>query len=303
VDDVFVIDRARGAGAFWAVCRAIRRSRFQTAFIFDGQTRSIAAACLAGLKTRLGASCLYPLGACRALYTGDLSRPEPRPLNSRTESPETEARLASQSLRGQRLIAAALGLAPKPRLRPLPPPIKPENARLDADLLNGLSGAGPGIGLALQGLQPEKTWPLASFALLCRKLYAHCQARLFVVGGPSESALAASLARSAGVPVADFCGRTGLLDLLALAGAADLFITVDTGVSHVVALTETPLISIFIWTSPALWPPQTPHARIMCYDWPLYRFGLDPGDGPWRTAPFITADMVFEEALGLLEIY
>jgi ADP-heptose:LPS heptosyltransferase len=96
--------------------------------------------------------------------------------------------------------------------------------------------------------------------------------------------------------VANFCGRSTLPQLLALAQASDLFITVDTGTAHLAALTETPLISIFIWTNPALWPPQSPLAQLMCYDWALARFRLTASDGPWQTAPCITPEMVFRKA-------
>lgn len=292
VDEVFILDRSRGLGHLRSLAADIKKRGYESGLIFDGQPRSILAAFLAGLKNRSGASGLYPVqGWPRFFYNADLD------IVSGLDRPLP---LVSQAERGLRLAAAALGLEPSPPPRPPKPFLGPEHLARADGLIGELDGPGPLVGLTLQGLQPEKSWPLANFKILVKKLRDEFQARLFVTGGPGESAAAEALARSAGVPVGNFCGRTGLLDLLALAERSDLFITVDTGTSHLAALTETPLISLFIWTSPALWPPQSPLARILCYDWALARFGLRPGDGPWRSAPVIGPEMVFEEAASFL---
>ena len=289
VDEVLVLDRTAGLGHLWDTAQAIRRSPYRTGLIFDGQTRSILAASLARLPHRVGASGLYGLGGWSRFYTRDL------------EIKDDAWPLDSQARRGQKMAALSLGIDPGPLLRPPMPALAKENLARAEDWAAGLIGSGPVIGLALRGMQMEKSWPLVHFAELCRRLWSELDARLFVTGGPAESVMAQALTRAAGVPVADLCGQTSLLDVVALADKSDLYITVDTGTSHLAALTETPLISIFIWTSPALWPPQSPRARLMCYDWALARFGLTPADGPWRTAPVITPDLVFEEALSILK--
>ena len=288
VDEIFVHDRNRGLPALWELARDLRASDYRSALIFDGHTRSIVGAALGGLKNRAGAGGLYPPGGWSWLYTRDFEiRDEAWPLES-------------QAYRGQKLAAAALGLPPGPALRPPPPPFSADDSAKARELISALPGRGPLIGLTLAGLQPEKSWPLTNFVELCRRLWTASDARLFVTGGPDESSLAQALALAAEVPVADLCGHTSLRQLLALADLSDLFITIDTGTSHLVALTETPLISLFIWTSPAQWPPQSPLARILCYDWALKRFGLKPEEGPWKSAPVITPEMVFNEAAEII---
>lgn len=290
VDQVFILDRSLGLSHLRRLAVEIRRHDYRTGLIFDGQTRSIVTAFLAGLDRRLGASGLYPIkGWERWLYSSDL----------RIAENGSKSSFFSQAEKGLRLAAAALGIEAEKGYRPPMPILSAANTARAEELLGGISGEGPLIGLTLQGLQPEKSWPLASFAALVKHLRRELGARLFVTGGPDESPAARSLARVSGVPLADFCGLTGLLDLVALADKSDLFITIDTGTSHLVALTATPLVSIFIWTSPVLWPPQSSQTRILCYDWALARFGL-PANGPWRSAPVVTPEMVFEEAMALL---
>ncbi len=287
VDEVFVLDRRGGPGPTLKTVRSLRRSDYKTAFIFDGQTRSILAASLAGIENRCGAGGLYR-PSLPLLYTDMFD------IRDGQWSRE------SQAYRAQKMVAAALGLTAGPPKRP-ELEVLDEASRVRAqELLSSLKGPGPLIGLALKGLQPEKSWPLPYFAELARLLSRHFQARLFATGGPAESALARTLDRISGVGVADFCGATSLRELAALARLSDLYITIDTGTAHVVALTETPLISIYTWTSPALWPPLSPRARLMVYDWSLRRFGLSAQDGPWRSAPTITPEMVFKQAADLL---
>lgn len=290
VNHCLILDRQKGWGHFRQVISEMRGRGYSSSFVFDGQDRSIAAAFLGGVKKRIGATGLYPLrGWRRFLYTDDVEIRDCRGWP-----------LASQAQRAVMTAAVALGLEIPPAPRPPRPVLGPENLVKAEELIGELPGSGPLIGLTLQGLQPEKSWPLANFRTLAKKLYEEFSARLFVTGGPDESLAAQVLAERAGVPVGNFCGRTDLLDLVALADKSDLFITVDTGTSHLVALTETPLVSIFIWTSPALWPPQTPHLRILCYDWALARFGLKAEDGPWFSSPVVTPELVFVEAASLL---
>lgn len=290
VDRVHVLDRDKRAGGLRRLTTRISRRKYAATFIFDGQTRSIVAASLAGLRRRIGSSGLYPLGGFARLYSRNINIVDSR------------YRLESQAYRSQKMTALALGLTPGPALRPPPPHLPPSALETAGKLLAELPGAGPIIGLTLAGLQYEKSWPLSHFAHLCRLLRRDFAARLFVTGGPGESEMARRLAEASGEPVADFCGRTGLLDMIALAGCSDLFITVDTGTAHLAALTETPLISIYQWTSPALWPPQSPRARLMCYNWALSRFELPSEGGPWLAAPVITPEMVFREAAAVLSV-
>ena len=288
IDRVHILDRNQGLSGLRAFARQINSPEYGAAFIFDGQTRSIMAATLSGVKCRIGSVGLYSLGNYAWLYSNDIN------------ITDNHYPLESQAYRGQKMAALAFGLKPGPPLRPPLPNLPPKALATATTLMAELKGSGPAIGLTLSGLQHEKSWPLAHFVRLCRLLYEKFEARLFVTGGPAESHMAQRLSETAEIPVANFCGRTSLLDMVALAGFSDLFITVDTGAAHLAALTETPVISIYQWTSPALWPPQSPNTRLMCYNWALSRFGLPPDGGPWTAAPVITPDIIFQAAAAFL---
>ncbi|MGL4208812.1 MAG: glycosyltransferase family 9 protein [Candidatus Adiutrix sp.] len=298
VNEHFILKRSRNFSDFYHSCQAIKAGGFETAFIFDGQLRSILAAKLSKIKNPLADSGLYPLKGPKFLYRQNLDTVTVSPANQNILNAAPSP--ASQALTGQKMVAKAMGLALAPDLKPPPPPIKPANIQCAKSLLGELGASGPRIGLALTGLQPEKSWPMVSFAALCQMLYHNLSANIFITGSVADKGQGAALATLAKVPMANFCGRTSLIDLVALDKEADLFITVDTGTAHLVALTETPLITLFIWTNPAQWAPKTPNLSLLCYNWALQRFNLGNKNGPWHNAPVITPEMVFQQACSLL---
>ena len=53
----------------------------------------------------------------------------------------------------------------------------------------------------------------------------------------------------------NFCGETSLTDLAELFRRADLFITVDTGATHIAATTGVKMVTMYGCTSPDRWHP------------------------------------------------
>ena len=60
--------------------------------------------------------------------------------------------------------------------------------------------------------------------------------------------------------VENFCGETSLTDLAELFRRADLFITVDTGATHIAATTGVKMVTVYGCTSPDRWHPINPNA-------------------------------------------
>jgi heptosyltransferase-2 len=117
------------------------------------------------------------------------------------------------------------------------------------------------IALAPGAVGPAKRWPTASYADLARRLVAEGH-QVWVVGGPSESPLAAEIAAAAPDAVRDLTGPDLRNAILALA-AADVAVSNDSGLLHVAAAIGTPAIGIFGPTSPLHWAPLNPLAAVI----------------------------------------
>ena len=77
---------------------------------------------------------------------------------------------------------------------------------------------------------------------------------VWVVGGPSEKALAAEIVAAGGPRVRDLTGNDLRNGILAMA-AAGVAISNNSGLMHVAAAIGTPTMGIFGPTSPQLWAP------------------------------------------------
>jgi ADP-heptose:LPS heptosyltransferase len=270
------------------LAKKLRQSRFSAAFHFDGQQRGGILALLARIPFRsVGVGLLGVSGLKRPfLYNQKILL---RPVSAPWES---------LALSHQRLVALSLGLEVEPDI-PVPgltlPPAALEKAQ---SLIQTLPGNGPLIGLTLKGRQREKSWPLEYWAEVATVLKERLKARFYVTGEESDKVLAVTLAQLVGFDIGNFCGLTSLREFVALAGASDLFLTIDTGSAHLVSTTSTPLVTIFTATNPVQWGPLARKQARICYHWALARFGLERG--PFIGCPVVKPPDVIKAALSLL---
>jgi heptosyltransferase II len=97
-------------------------------------------------------------------------------------------------------------------------------------------------------------WPVEFFAETGRRLMETAHVQLFVTWGPRESDMGRELLRRLQVP-ACYAALTDVRKVAALLAQAALFLCNDTGVMHLAAAVNTPLIAIFGPTDPDLWKP------------------------------------------------
>jgi heptosyltransferase-2 len=107
---------------------------------------------------------------------------------------------------------------------------------------------------------PSKRWPTGYYAEAACRLVAEGFS-VWVLGGPSETALAAEIAARS-ERVRDLTGADLRNAILALA-AADVAVSNDSGLLHVAAALGTPSIGIFGPTSPWHWAPLNPLAAVI----------------------------------------
>ncbi|MFZ5774837.1 MAG: lipopolysaccharide heptosyltransferase II [Thermodesulfobacteriota bacterium] len=92
---------------------------------------------------------------------------------------------------------------------------------------------------------PAKRWPAERYARLAARLAAEMGASLLVFGTEADREAASVIAAAAPGRVSDLAGKTTLAQAMALIGRCDAFVTNDSGLMHVAAAQETPLVAIF----------------------------------------------------------
>jgi ADP-heptose:LPS heptosyltransferase len=140
------------------------------------------------------------------------------------------------------------------------PKFPKKNSPVADKLLNRLPNKKFKIALCVKGTFPLKTWSKENFAVVVRELNKIYDATFFIVGAPNDRAYADEVIAEIGFDVENFCGETSLTDLAELFRRADLFITVDTGATHIAATTGVKMITVYGCTSPDRWHPINPNA-------------------------------------------
>jgi lipopolysaccharide heptosyltransferase I len=95
----------------------------------------------------------------------------------------------------------------------------------------------------------SKCWPPENYAALIRQLAGKRRAPILLTGSPSEEPMIGEILRSAGVKSARYLPTT-LVQFIALARRARLFIGGDTGPLHLAAAAGVPIVGIYGPTDP-----------------------------------------------------
>lgn len=159
-------------------------------------------------------------------------------------------------------LAEAPG-APLPR--PLAYPQLRSNAADQQATLSALGMAQPKKMVAFcPGAEygPAKRWPAAHFATLASELATHgYQAWLF--GSPKDHAVAEEIVRLAPDTTRNLCGTTTLAQAVDLLAMADFVVCNDSGLMHVAAAVNRPIVALYGSSSPGFTPPLSDQARIV----------------------------------------
>lgn len=244
----------------WQLARSLR-GRYDQAIVLPGSLKSALVPWLAGIARRTGYR-----GEQRYGLLNDMRQLRP------AELPLMVQRYAALALDVRAPVAADLPAElPRPRLRV----DRARQAALRADL--GLDARQPAVAL-LPGAEfgPSKQWPLAHYAAAARSLLALGHA-VWVLGSPKDAEAGRLIAEQAPGTI-DLCGRTRLEDAVDLLAAASGCISNDSGLMHVAAALDVPLVALFGSTSPEHTPPLSPSAQVL-------RLGLDCAPCFQRTCP------------------
>ena len=109
---------------------------------------------------------------------------------------------------------------------------------------------------------PAKRWPAQHFAALAR-LVATPQNPVWLIGSDKDAVVGDEIAAAADGAALNLCGRSTLEQAIDLIAAARCVVSNDSGLMHVAAALERPLVALYGSSSPGYTPPLSPQAAIV----------------------------------------
>jgi lipopolysaccharide heptosyltransferase I len=232
VDRVIAIERRSIAG--WLDASAVlRRVRYDAAIDFQGLLKSALLARMSGAPRVLGFSIWH------------LREKTARPFYSDTEGRPSTGEVDPHVIVKNLRLLRSLGVTDESIRFPL---ARVESRALDT-VREALGGELPFALINPGAAWPNKRWPPARFGDVAAFLRDVRALPVFVLWGPGEESLAQAVVdRSSGA--ARLAPPTELPDLLALARAAALMVSGDTGPLHIATAAGTPTVGLFGPTDP-----------------------------------------------------
>ncbi|MDP1654175.1 MAG: lipopolysaccharide heptosyltransferase II [Rhodocyclaceae bacterium] len=234
-------------GAFdWAGRKALGRrlakTDFSQAYVLPNSWKSALVPCFAGIPKRTGytgESRYFLLNDRHSLDAVALPRLVDRyaALAGTFDTPTPEPRLTSTPEQ-QRTAREALGL---------PPDVAP---------VVFCPGAEYG---------PAKRWPVHHFAALARKLGAG-ETAVWIIGSTKDAPVGEEIAQRAAGSALNLCGRSSLEQAIDLIAGARCVVSNDSGLMHVAAALDRPLVALYGSSSPTYTPPLSSRAKILSLD-------------------------------------
>lgn len=235
IHDILVFDyrgKQRSLAGQLELLREIKKRRFDIVISFDRKSRAGILSWLAGIPVRVVPDRIFddvPTWVTR-LYTHVINIPHDLAEHHQADS-------------FQEIIRQFCGIDGK--TRPVMGRILPENQAKAKMLIRQFPEKKKKVALCIKGTFALKNWPRERFADLVSRLDKQLDAVFYVIGTEGDKVYANEMIAMSHVPIANFCGSTSVRDLAALMEQTDLFITVDTGATHVAATTSVPMVVVY----------------------------------------------------------
>lgn len=234
-------------GGRLALARGLQPKRFDRAIVLPNSFKSALIPALAGIPVRTGWR-----GEMRFWLLNDI-----RLLDERR-----------YPLMVERFVALAY-----PEGRPLPDPLPRPRLRADSARLaalrqaHGLDPAAPVLALC-PGAEfgPAKRWPEGHYASVAHALIARGW-QVWLLGSARDREVARTIVER--LPIAartqahNLAGATELADAVDLLAAASLVVSNDSGLMHIAAALDRPLIVVYGSSSPGFTPPLSERAETL----------------------------------------
>ena len=223
-----------GLGERFRIGRSLA-GRYRQAFVLQGSWKSALVPFFARIPRRTGYRGEFRYGLLNDIV--------PRPERDRRKTAHMFQRLAG----GGEFLPPRLGVDHDNRARLLD-----EHKLTGRDFVCLMPGAEFG---------PAKRWPAERYAALAADLLRRNMA-VIVLGSPRDAPVGAEIAAAA-PEVIELTGRTRLEDAVDLLSAARVAVTNDSGLMHVAAAVDTPVVAIYGPTSSEDTPPLTDRRELV----------------------------------------
>ena len=295
IDEVIVFDykaKKNSLGKMLDMVKLIKGKHFDLSISFDRKLRPALLGFLAGIPVRVGPDKVFDDKSSKVTWLYTHVVPIKHDL-ANTLQAETY----------QEIIRGFTGI--EGHEKPVFANLSYSEHKKADELLARLPKADKKIALCVKGTFALKTWPKEYFAEVVNDLNKKYNAAFFVVGAPNDKPYSDEVIAETGLPVENFCGETSLTSLAALLSKVDLFVTVDTGATHIAATTGVKMVTMYGCTSPNRWYPYNDNARVMSYDPECCPCSYGENDCPYVPKPRclweITPGKVLQACYSLLD--
>jgi|APSaa5957512535_1039671.scaffolds.fasta_scaffold00043_38 heptosyltransferase II len=112
----------------------------------------------------------------------------------------------------------------------------------------------------------SKQWPAKHFASSCKSLIADGW-RVWIFGSANDEAMAASILQEMNdaeqQACENLCGKTSLAEAIDLLSLTDVVISNDSGLMHIAAALDIPVVALYGSTSPDFTPPRAEKVKLL----------------------------------------
>ena len=112
---------------------------------------------------------------------------------------------------------------------------------------------------------PAKRWPIPYFAEISQRLVQHGFS-VWIIGSRNDSETADKIIALGNAHCLNLCGKTDLAEAITLLSCAELVVSNDSGLMHLAAALDKPMIALFGSTSPRFTPPLSAKAQVAKLD-------------------------------------
>ena len=107
---------------------------------------------------------------------------------------------------------------------------------------------------------PSKQWPAEHFASLIDLLQEQ-GINVCILGSPKDVVVGNKIEAMCKNPIYNLCGKTSLLDVIDVLATCNVAVSNDSGLMHIAAAVDVPVIAMYGATTPTYTPPLHPRAK------------------------------------------